>query len=568
MPTIVVLLAAALGTGGSPAAAGTFAVEKTFDGRPFEYRMELAARRPGYRVYRLRYPSPVETPFDANNTIPAEYYLPDGIEPGDARRPAVICLHILGGQFELVQLVGSSLASRVIPAIWFKLPYYGERRPEGLDDDPRQEPARFAEALSQGLLDVRRTFDVLAARPEVDPERIGVTGISLGGILAGTAAGADARFHRAALVLAGGDVLEILHHARESRRVSQLLRGLPSDQRQVLEETLRSVDPLTHAGALRDRAQDGRVLMINAGADEVIPRSATVKLAEALGMADDVVWLDGLGHYTAIAALPQALRTTVAFFAEDLPEGVEPPLRAGSSAALTPLRRVVRLVQQAGLVLGLGAEPPAGRCHFADVAATVTLSDGKEHEGRLRIIRGAGHRFRIELDVPQLGAAVLAQGKGPWMAGRDGPVFYGKLPPDRAPEDLRHFAAEENVLKLGAASGLLAVLSFSPEALERWIEVAEEPDHKDGPALRITRKDRTADHAVLVFHNDSTTPKVATFDVEGVAGRVEFRAWQVDTIAHDPLFEPDPDAAVQEVDPDDVYRMFAALLNFAVETLE
>jgi hypothetical protein len=36
MPTIVLLLAAALGTGGSPAVAGTFAVEKTFDGRPFE----------------------------------------------------------------------------------------------------------------------------------------------------------------------------------------------------------------------------------------------------------------------------------------------------------------------------------------------------------------------------------------------------------------------------------------------------------------------------------------------------------------------------------------------------
>ena len=30
MPTIVLLLVAALGTGGSPAAAGTFAVEKTF----------------------------------------------------------------------------------------------------------------------------------------------------------------------------------------------------------------------------------------------------------------------------------------------------------------------------------------------------------------------------------------------------------------------------------------------------------------------------------------------------------------------------------------------------------
>ncbi len=100
------------GAGGPPAEASTFPVTETFDGRPFEYRMELAARRPGYRVYRLRYPSPVETPFEANNVVPAEYYLPDGIGPDDPQRPAVICLHILGGQFELVRLVGSSLAAR------------------------------------------------------------------------------------------------------------------------------------------------------------------------------------------------------------------------------------------------------------------------------------------------------------------------------------------------------------------------------------------------------------------------------------------------------------------------
>jgi len=566
MPSTVLLLAAAWGIGVSPAESGTFTVAETFDSRPFEYRMEFAVHRPGYRVYRLRYPSPVETPFEANNTIPAEYYLPDGIGPDAPRRPAVICLHILGGGFELVELVCSSLASRGIPAIWFKLPYYDERRPKNAEGDPRREPQRFAEALSQGLLDVRRTFDVLAARPEIDPERIGVTGISLGGILAGTAAGADNRFHRAALILAGGDVLEILHHARESRRVSQLLRGLPLDQRQSLEQTLRSVDPLTYAEALRPRAQAGRMLMINAGADEVIPRAATEKLARALGLVDAVVWLDGLGHYTAMAALPQALRTTVAFFAEDLPAGVE-PASAGPLAAVTPLGRLVRLVQQAGLILGVGAEPAPGRCHFVDVAATVALPNGKDHEGHVRVVRGAEHRFRIELNIPKFGEAIMAQGEGPWMAGRDNAVFYGELPLGRGPEDPRRFAAEENVLKLRAASGLLGALSFSPETLQRWIQVTEEPDHENGPALRITRKDRPTEHAVLVFDHDGIVPKEATFDVEGVRGRVTFRAWQIDTIAHKTLFEPAADAAIQKVDPDDVYRMFAALLNFAVETI-
>ena len=65
--------------------------------------------------------------------------------------------------------------------------------------------------------------------------------------------------------------------------------------------------------------EQGRVLMINAGEDEVIPRACTEKLASALGIQDHVVWLDGLGHYTALAALPKALKTAVDFFAQDLP---------------------------------------------------------------------------------------------------------------------------------------------------------------------------------------------------------------------------------------------------------
>lgn len=564
---IVILLLVAWGATTPSDEPATFSVTKTFDGRPFEYRMELAIQRPGYRVYQLRYSSPVETPFETNNVISAEYYVPEDLGPDDARRPAVICLHILGGGFELVQLVSSSLASRGIPAIWFKLPYYGERRPTGLKDDPRQDPARFVEALSQGLLDVRRTIDVLAARPEVNPSRIGITGISLGGMLAGTVAGADPRIHRAALILSGGDVLEILHHARESRRISQLLKDLPLDERGKVEQSLRAVDPLTHASALRERAQDGRVIMINAGSDEVIPRAATVKLAKALGIDDEVIWLDGLGHYTAMAALPQALQTTVAFFAKDLPEGVESAPPAAQATELTPLHRVVRLVQQAGLFLGMGVEPVEGKCHFLDWKASVVLADGKKVEGSTRVVRGAGYRFRAELNVPTVGTGVFAQGRGPWLGIGDKTVFYGELPADRAPKHPFHLAAERNVLKLRAASGLLTALDFSPESLHRWVSASEEKDADGRPAIHIVRKDRPGDYGLLIFHEDGTTPKEAVFDVEGVQGRVVFRAWQIDTVAHDTFFEPSEGATIQKVDAADLYRMFAALLNFAVETV-
>ena len=42
--------------------------------------------------------------------------------------------------------------------------------------------------MHQAEQDIRRTVDLLASRPEIDPQRIGITGISLGGIVAATVA--------------------------------------------------------------------------------------------------------------------------------------------------------------------------------------------------------------------------------------------------------------------------------------------------------------------------------------------------------------------------------------------
>ena len=81
--------------------------------------------------------------------------------PAGRRYPAVICLHILDGNEALTDLVCSVLASRSIPAISFKLPYYGER---GLPGGPKaiaDDPERFAGAVAQAADDVRRTIDLL-----------------------------------------------------------------------------------------------------------------------------------------------------------------------------------------------------------------------------------------------------------------------------------------------------------------------------------------------------------------------------------------------------------------------
>jgi dienelactone hydrolase len=555
---------AARGAEPSGAAAKVHAVKATFNDSPFKYRMTLLSKRDGFKVYRLTYPSPIKTAHAANNTVPADYYVPDDIKPGDAKRPAVICLHILAGKFELVDIVCSALARRGIPAIMFKLPYYGERSrdPQGRKEIA-SDPALFVRAIRQGFQDVRRTIDVLSARSEVDPKHIGITGISLGGIVAAAAASDEPRLKRAVLVLAGGDLVTIINHARETRSMRRVLDQLSTSKRAEFEKTISSVDPLHLAAGLRKRATAGKVLMINASRDEVIPPSCTKKLADALGMADEVIWLDGLGHYTALAELSRTVRLTTEFFAKDLPSHVKPYRTNG--AAQTPLQTTAQLLQQVATLLTV--EPPAGRCHLADLKVTVTQKGKKPIEAELQIIRGSGHQFKLTCNLPKIGAVAIGQDTSPWMLAAGKRVFKGTSRKGIAVGNPLAGAQSQHLLKLRVVSGAAAALTISPDIVLRWVDV-EDVTTKDGPkTLRFLskKKSRDSDEVRLVFQSDGKTPASATFDVDGTKGTVTFRGWAMNTVAHPTMFQPPPKLPQQSVDSQELHRMFSAMFNFVME---
>ncbi len=571
-------------------------VTAAHDGRPFEYRILGRQERDRYVVLRLSYPSPVTTPVPQNNTVPAEYYLPRGLRADEPSRPAVIFLHILDGNVEMVRMTCSLLASHGIPAMFFKLPYYGERGLPGGPEAMARDIHLFLGAVSQAFADVQRTVDVLASRPEVDPNRIGIAGISLGGIIAATAAERDARIHRALLVLAGGDLLTIIGHARETRPLYELLQRLPAAEKQAVERALAEVDPLRQADQLRARAQAGRVRMINAAADEVIPRPCTEKLAQALGIADRVIWLEDLGHYTALAALPQILRSMVDFFAADLPPGTQPPPPVPQRA---PVKMVVGLAQQA--VEFFTRDPGPQRCHFADLAVSLQPPEGQPVEVQLRFLRGAGRRFRLEGKAPGIGAVWLGQGDFPWMAS-DKRVFAGSASPGAAPAPVEDssrsektpvrngkagavpqvapskgppppgdplpFADPRYLMRLKMLAGAVGGAMLAPDIVEPLATIVEEPATAGRPVIRIEPKGRP--HAVfrLSFLEDRSTPDWLEFEVQGFKGTVRFRVWQMGTVARPELFAPPAGVPVQQVEAEELYRIFSAMFNFAMELAE
>jgi cephalosporin-C deacetylase-like acetyl esterase len=255
-------------------------------------------------ISTVTFPSPVVTPHVKNNTVHCEYFCPVKAGP----HPGVIVLHILGGDFDLARLFCRQMAQNGVAALFLKMPYYGPRRQE---DNPTRmvssDVRQTVQGMTQAVMDIRRAATWLGSRPEVDPGRLGIFGISLGGITAALAASVEPRFHRVCLMLAGGDIGRV---GWTSPDLAPLRDRWVKEggTREEFFALMKTVDPVTYAGDFRGR----EVLMINAQHDEVIPPSCTVSLWEAFGKPK-IIWLDA-GHYTAMRFIFDGLARVTHFF--------------------------------------------------------------------------------------------------------------------------------------------------------------------------------------------------------------------------------------------------------------
>ncbi len=278
----------------------------------YEYEIELLRETQRFRVRAVRFPSPITTPDPENNVIHGEYFEPidEAGEPAHKPRSAVIVLHILGADFALSRYMAARLADRGVAALFVKLPYYGERRPKGMNSRFLSvDVERSVRSMRQGICDVRRAAGWLASRPGIDPQKIGVAGISLGGIVGSVAVAVDPAIRQGVFVLAGGDLAEILWNMPDSRHYKRLWVAAGRDKADLAKLT-EPFDPLTYAEGLVGK----RVLLIAGNVDEVIPPASARALWNAAGRPP-IHWLD-CGHYSAAGFLLPVIRMTVDFLAE------------------------------------------------------------------------------------------------------------------------------------------------------------------------------------------------------------------------------------------------------------
>lgn len=292
-----------------------------------------------------------------NDRIWVTFYPAENVPPGQ-RAPAVVLTHPLrtaGFLDRFVQRIAKQFAARGVGCAYLTLPYHKERRPPG--DDPLRHFAGpriedDVQAFQQSASDLSATVAWLKRQPDVDPERVGVVGGSLGGIVIHLAMGQDPEIKVGVVVTGGGDLARLY-------RTSLMLRLFGKSSGSALDagalEKLRAVEPAAYAENNRPR----RVLMVAAARDVYItPHSATF-LWNALGRPP-IRWMD-TNHFIGLAK-PEAIADFALVYLRRV--------WSGHADDPAPLPRLDWPTLKIGLVSGLDARvTPAFQWQFQSFGA-------------------------------------------------------------------------------------------------------------------------------------------------------------------------------------------------------
>lgn len=274
-------------------------VEYSYSKLTGEYSEEVVERNPLYTVRRIGFPSGYNlVSFEHNITL--DYYQ----LPGSSKAPVVMVLPILGGSNGIAKSFAAFYAANGYAAVLVHR-QKGYKRLREFD--------QIEEILQQIIIDHRRAIDWIETRPELDPYRIGVFGISMGGIKAALVSAIEQRIRASVIVMAGGDLPYILSHSREdgiAKRRKQIQREKNLTRAEFEAELRKTIatDPM-HYGKYIDA---DRVLMVLARFDDVVPYDKGWQLRQQIGGPETVILFSG--HYTAAFYNPFVKFRSLNFF--------------------------------------------------------------------------------------------------------------------------------------------------------------------------------------------------------------------------------------------------------------
>ncbi|HEY3787349.1 MAG TPA: hypothetical protein VGL71_00785, partial [Urbifossiella sp.] len=271
----------------------------------FDYTLSLRyeLRHSGVTVYNLAFPSPVKSSIPENNTVYAEFFLPISASASQ-KAPAVIVLDILDGAAVVARGEAVWLAQHGVASLFVHMAHYGPRRPPGskvrlLSPNIDQSLA----AVRQTVLDCRCAAAWLANRPDIDANKLGLVGTSLGSLVGANVAAGEPRLKNICLLLPAGGLVDALYDHPKAKPYLPLLEL--AGGKKAIKKIIAPADPITYAPQLKER----NLLLIAASRDDVLPPSAARALWEATGK-QKIIWFDSTHVGAAAYAMPALLAVT------------------------------------------------------------------------------------------------------------------------------------------------------------------------------------------------------------------------------------------------------------------
>jgi len=221
------------------------------------------------------------------STVPAVLFLPSG-QPSQS---LVLFLHGLGGSKDDARPMANMLCPQNVAVLAIDARGHGDRK----QAEARLIPAdlnRFRQNVIDTIVDNRRALDCVANRTDLNPDRIVLVGVSMGGIFGSILSAVEPRIDAAALLVAGGRWDILLGSLQHSEA-----RQLRSNG--VLPTTIRSqmaaVEPVNFVGHIAPRP----VFFANGQFDTIVTPPSAQALHDAAGQPRQIRWYQA-GHIGAV----------------------------------------------------------------------------------------------------------------------------------------------------------------------------------------------------------------------------------------------------------------------------
>ena len=256
-----------------------FAYDKAL---PLEAEMEVEEKSESWISYRVSYKSVW------GNRAVASYVVPIGAET--KKWPCVLLLHGHPGSRKDYRRIWPTFVSKgfavLVPDAWG----HGERKKKTQTEYFGKYPYQTRNMLIQSVIDYRRGIDFLQTRPEIDGNRIGLFGASMGGILGSLLSGSDPRVKAPIIMVAGGGWKE-MYASSTLPEVARARKTLSQEDIALGVQAIDPIDPRHWVGKISPRP----VLLINGDQDKVVPVVGNKILHAAAREPKTILWYKG-GH--------------------------------------------------------------------------------------------------------------------------------------------------------------------------------------------------------------------------------------------------------------------------------